>query len=361
MVAMSPRLGAAFALVFFTTGCLSPHYTVRRAELERLASTPPAARESIHAKQRIVFSAAPESVSVETMLRGAADAEETAKMAGQAVAIAREAAKQADKAVNDGKEPPKEEKSEQDKKNEKKDESTALVVVLVVVGGVFIGAALAGSEGARYDGRFALPPDRPIHLRNASGEIGWVRANKLTPAMLAGVDEGIVSDADGSLLRLGRAPLDRRGFTYGVEIGAAGMNTVARDLRVGFSGRMALGYFPVQAFGVLAGLNLQTGPKGDQATAIDVRPHLELQLLPVHGGGFHAGVYTEAGRSFGSERLVSGEERSSSSWALGGGLLLQRELSTLLALVVRGGVVALPDPGPAVQWSPLLTIGIAIY
>lgn len=112
MVAMSPRLGAAFALVFFTTGCLSPHYTVRRAELERLARAPPVARESVHAKQRIVFSPAPESLSMETMLRGAADAEETAKMAAQAVAIAREAAKQADKAVNDGKKPPKEEKSD---------------------------------------------------------------------------------------------------------------------------------------------------------------------------------------------------------------------------------------------------------
>jgi hypothetical protein len=31
------------------------------------------------------------------------------------------------------------------------------------------------------------------------------------------------------------------------------------------------------------------------------------------------------------------------------------------ALVVRGGVVALPDPGPAVLWSPQLSVGIAVY
>ena len=357
------RLGAIGVAFAFTTGCLSPHYTVRRDELERLANAPPAERTEVHAKQRIVFSPSPEDLTPETMLRDTAEAVETAKMAAQAVAIARDAARQADEAVN---EPPKDEKKEepkdeQKKENEKKDDSKALVVVLVVVGGVFIGAALAGSEGARYDGRFALPADRPIHLRNDAREIGWVHASKLTPAMLADVTEGVVSDADGPLVRLGRAPLDRRGFTYGVELGAGGMNDLARDLRVGFAGRIGIGYFPAQAFGVLAGTNLQTGPKGDQATAIDVRPYLELQLLPVRGGGFHGGVYGEAGRSFGSERLASGEERSTSSWALGGGLLVQRELTTLLALTLRGGVVALPEPGPATQWAPLLTLGIAVY
>lgn len=363
---MPSRLGALVVALVFITGCLSPHYTVRREELERLANAPPEGRESVRAKQRIVFSPSPESLAPDSMLRTAAEAEQLARVSAQAVAVAREAARQADQAVNDDPKPPKDEpkdekKDEEKKENEKKDESKALVVVLVVIGGVFIGAALAGSEGARYDGRFALPPEHPIHLRGDSGEIGWVRASKLEPHMLANVTEGVVSDEDGQLARLERAPLDRRGFSYGVELGAGGMNTVARDLRVGFAGRMAVGYFPAQAFGVLAGANLQTGPKGDQATAIDVRPHLELQLLPLRGGRFHGGIYGEAGRSFGSERLASGEERSSSSWALGGGLLLQRELTTLLALVLRGGVVALPDPGPAVQWAPLVTLGIAVY
>lgn len=366
---MPKRLGAIVVAIAFTTGCLSPHYTVRREELERIASAPPAERATIRAKQRILFSPSPESLTPETMLRSAAEAEEVLKMSAAAVSIARDAARQADEAVKKD-EPPKEEKKdepkdekkeEEKKKNEKKDDSAALVVVLVVIGGVFIGAGLAASEGSRFDGRFALAPEHPIHLRGGSGEIGWVPVSKLEPPMLADVTEGVVSDEDGTLTRLERAPLDRRGFTYGVEIGAGGMNTIARDLRVGFAGRMGIGFFPTQAFGVLAGVNLQTGPKGDQATAIDVRPHLELQVLPLRGGGWHGGVYGEAGRSFGSERLASGEQRSSASWALGGGLLVQRELTTLLALVLRGGVVALPDPGPATQWAPLLTLGIAVY
>ena len=362
------RAALLFIAITFGPGCLSPHHTVRREELERLANAPRESRTELRAKQRIVLSAPPEGLSPERMMVDAAAAAEGVEMAASAVGAARSAASGADSVAQlvqgdnkKGEEEKTEEKTEKEKNDEKKDDSVALVVLAVVVGGVFIGGALAVSEGQRFDGQLALSPEQPIHLRGPSGEIGWVRARNLTPARLSGVTAAIVSEEDGPLLRLSRAPLDRRGFAYGIELGAGGMNTIARDLRVGFAGRMAVGFFPTQALGALIGCNLQTGPKGDQATAIDVRPHLELQLFPLRGGGWHGGIYGEAGRSFGSERLVSGQERSSSSWSAGGGLLVQRELTTLLALVLRGGVVALPDPGPAALWSPQVTIGIAVY
>ncbi len=74
----------------------------------------------------------------------------------------------------------------------------------------------------------------------------------------------------------------------------------------------------------------------------------------------HPGIYVEGGYAFGSERTSPGESRSTNSWALGGGLLTQADLSTFLALFARVGGLALPSPGP-LSVSPSVSLGVAIY
>lgn len=359
------RLGSLVPAALLA-GCLSPHYTVSGDELARLAQATESERATVRARQRLVFSARPEDAEPSTMLR---DALTTAEDAVRVAATAQAAAKRLDELVGTGpsraeakpeapRDPAQEEQAKKDKKS---DATTAIIVVAVVAGSVFAGLVLAGSEGDRYDGALALPPAQPLHLRKANGEeIGWARARDLRPGMLTGVATGIVTEDDGPLTRLGRSPLDRKGFAYQVEVGAAGMNTLSRDLSVGFAGRTAVGWFPAQAFGLLAGFAVQTGSKGAQEVASEVRPLLEAQLLPLKLARIHPGLYVEGGYLFGSERTAPGESRSTGSWALGGGLLTQVDLSTFLALFGRVGALALPSPGPLAV-SPTVSLGIAIY
>lgn len=364
---MPPMLLRA-ALLALLSGCLSHSYTMDSRELSRLAGAAESDRASAHVRQRLVFSAAAQEADPATMLH---DGLETAATAARRAVMAKALAAKANDAVGTDKpkrvEPANEEskpqdpaKEEQKRKEEKSDDSTAVVVVVVIAGSVFLGMALAGSEGDRYDGAVALPAEQPLHLRRGGREVGWVHAGALRPAMLGGIDEAIVTDDEGKLARLGRSRLLRRGFAYQVELGGAGMNTLSRDLSVGFLGRMAVGYFPAQSFGILAGAALQTGAKGTQAVASEVRPLLEAQLLPLRLGSFHPGLYVEGGYAIGSARVDVGDTRSTNSWAVGGGLLGQVDLTTFLALFGRAGVLALPDPQPTAI-APSLSLGIAIY
>ncbi len=267
---------ALLGLAALLAGCLSPHYTVTGDELARVAGAGEVERATIRARQRLVLSASPEDAEPSAMLRDAmTNAEEAARITKTAQAVA----KRVDEAI--GTEPPpapaKDEakrdpaKEEQAKKDKSSDATTAIIVVVIVATSVFAGLVLAGSEGDRYDGRLVLPPAQPLHLRNSRGhEVGWVRAADLRPSMLAGVATGIVTENDGPLARLGRSPLERGGFVYQVEVGAGGMNTLARDLSLGFAGRTEVGWFPAQRVGVLAGVAVQTGSKGAQVPSASV-------------------------------------------------------------------------------------------
>jgi hypothetical protein len=377
-------------------GCLSTSYTISRAELDRVASAPPDARaENVHLKQRIFLSATgealrPDSVLVE-VVQDARVVSVVTLEAARDLAIVRSgaawirdlvagppghdegpgaraksgqapAAMPSSESGATGPRPESTEQKNEEKKNEAKDDDTtkAIIVGAVILGGVFIATGLAVSEGQRFDGYVSADPAQPIHLRNTDGEIGWVPLNALTAAMLRGVNEGIVSGEEGRLVRLRRAPLDRAGITFTAELGAAGLNTFERDVSPGFLGRFALGWFPAQQVGLLAGAALGIGPKGQVSVGTEVTPLLELDVLPIAFAANHLGLYAEGGRLFGVERRPSLDERTVGSWMYGGGLLYQRELTTLLAFFVRGGVKVFPDPGPAVV-APQLTIGLAIY
>ncbi|HEY3593042.1 MAG TPA: hypothetical protein VGL13_04190, partial [Polyangiaceae bacterium] len=96
------------------------------------------------------------------------------------------------------------------------DSADAVVIAAAVVAGAGMTLALAGSEGARYDGWLAVPSEEMMHLELPDGLERDVPLSALTPYDVASADRAILYEGkDGRYLRLGRAPLDRAGFTMG--------------------------------------------------------------------------------------------------------------------------------------------------
>lgn len=357
----------SFALAPMLTGCLTDEYILRPSELERLANAPPESKEAVahvRARQELLYRGQG-AATPSTMLHYAEVSKEELKLAIDAVQESKRIVKVANDAVGTEKPPSKDkpvspEKKEEAEKEKESDAMTAVLVTVAIVGSVFVGIVLASSEGARYDGTLALGPEQPVHLYKGGKEIGWVHAKDLHPSMLASVDDAVVTDRDGPLPQLGRAPLDRKGFVYQVELGGTGMNTLSRKLSLGFTGRTELGWFPAQRFGLLGGLALQTGQKGEQEIATEVRPLIEAQVWPLRLDTLHLGLYAEGGYSIGSERIDVGVSRSTDSWAFGGGLLGQLDVSTFFGLFGRAGALVYPSPDSQGVF-PTVSVGLAIY
>ena len=106
--------------------------------------------------------------------------------------------------------------------------SRALLVGAAAVAAV----ALAVTEGARYDGWVRLHPMHPVHLYGPGGyrvmPLAWV-----DPETAAWSTRAVVRPNEGPWQPLGRAPLDRHGFTYSV-LGGAGQVVSGDDNTTSF-------------------------------------------------------------------------------------------------------------------------------
>jgi hypothetical protein len=238
----------------------------------------------------------------------------------------------------------------------------ALVVVAVVAVVIAAVAAvgLVGTEGLRYDGRVAMSPYQPVHLKDGGGE-HVVALGDLTPAAIAGVDEALVMDDEGfGFQRLGQK-LRRRGLTFKLDAGTLAFagsedgGAVATTV-VGPAAHVQLGGFLTDTFGAL--LTAELGGATDRSGATLTRHSLglELQSFWLNLGAFHLGTYTNGGLAI-SGKTGSDEVRTGPR--LGGGLLAEVDLTGRMALVLRGGGSLASLGG----WSSDATgsIGLAIY
>jgi hypothetical protein len=230
-----------------------------------------------------------------------------------------------------------------------------VLAVVVVAVAVFAAAGLAVTEGMRYDGDVAIAPGQILHLETSSGH-QEVPLGALTLDTAARASEAVVCDDEGwGLLRLGRAPLDRKGFAFKVDLG--GMQTLLDDYNVGgLASNIQIGYFPHRRFGLLGGLSLTGGvdPRGESFAKHSLS--LEAQAFPVHLGPLHLGLAAHGGRM-----LVADAAGTSGEPAFGAAALLELELTTRLALTVRGDWTESSRAGGG--WTPVraLSGGIAIY
>jgi hypothetical protein len=236
-----------------------------------------------------------------------------------------------------------------------------LLVVAVVVG-VVVGVALAASEGARYEGRVAVHPRHPVHLRYGNGARRTVALDELTPEHLRGIDSAALSGHEGAGMWLrGAAPLNRVGFSY--QFGA-GNDTLAlpalRDHQsTGF--RFALGYYPLRQLGILGESRIQRGDEGGN-NFYNVRLGLEAQWYPLELWRLHLGAYAGGGRAWsastGATMPVTNLEQPYVSF----GALAEFEVSTRLGLTFRWGQEWMPDARAGTH--PLVTawsVGLAVY
>jgi hypothetical protein len=155
---------------------------------------------------------------------------------------------------------------------------------------------------------------------------------------------GWCRDDEGyGLWRLDRAPLDRKGFAFKVDLG--GIRTLDHDFMSGFASHIQVGYFPHRRFGLLAGASLAGL---EDAAGDSVARHAltaEAQFYPLSWKRLHLGAAAHVGSA------VVPREGFHEFGALttGAGALLEIALTTRLAITARWDwSTTRMDPG---HWS----------
>jgi hypothetical protein len=217
------------------------------------------------------------------------------------------------------------------------------------------GVVLAATEGVRWDGWVAMHPDQPVHLFGPDGAYTWLPLSQLDLETASWAQKAVVREDEGPpWTRLERAPLDRRGGTYSVLLGAGDIVAADHSSRVGFLAHIELGYAPLHTLAALLDLGLGWSDDPAGATVFESRTALELQLfLPARI--IHPGVYGELGMGFRKEDLMPGTDNGATLYAAAGGIL-QLELTARLALTVRAGAASVYG-----QVGSELVGGISIY
>jgi len=215
---------------------------------------------------------------------------------------------------------------------------TAITLVVIAVTAVVLMAVV---EGSRFSGHVQLHPMHRVHLYLRDGTYAVVPLAQLDANLAANTERAVVVASEGPWLQLDRDPLDRRGLSYSVLLGAASSVSADGQLGVGFTSHIQIGYFPTQQIGILGDLVFGWRQNRVNATLFDTRSALELQGWPVAVGPLHGGVFGNVGVAQRVEDgLPGGNDRGLS---LSGGAQIQLELSTFLGLTARFGVTHAHD------------------
>jgi hypothetical protein len=232
------------------------------------------------------------------------------------------------------------------------------LVVLLIVAAVAATVGMIATEGARYDGLVAMYPWQPVHLEDASGQAREVPLAEITAADAAATSKAVVMDDEGwGLMRLGRRPLDRKGFAFKMDVG--GFHSSSASLAgdgVGFG--LQLGYFPHHLVGLLGGWSIASGSDSESNRFTHNNLALEAQVFPIGISRLYLGGFGHAGIQYANDDIGGSRDGT----ALGGGLLLEIGLTTRLALSLRADYTAAkihPDGGW--QAGETFTAGVAIY
>jgi hypothetical protein len=242
------------------------------------------------------------------------------------------------------------------KGNGSTDDLVAYAVVAVAVASIAVlGAGL--TEGMRFDGDVSVAPGQLLYLQDERGGERGVPIASLTPADLAGTEKAVLRDDEGyGLVRLDRAPLDRHGFSFKVDLGS--LSTRVADTRpLGFASHIQFGYFLHQRVGLLAGLSL-SGASGAGSFARHALT-LEAQAFPINFWRIHIGGSLQGGSAVAPDATGIGQV-----WnvpIVGGGGILEIALTTRLALTARYDWTAARIA--AGEWSTArgVSAGLAIY
>ncbi|MEZ4359241.1 MAG: hypothetical protein R3B48_03605 [Kofleriaceae bacterium] len=298
--------------VFSLSACLPSTYEIHRAELARLAATPPELRGArVEIEQEIVGteleSAQPVGGSTQVVAVGSFHSGPRPGAGGHGPSSGGSKVKDA--------------------------RSAAIAMLVLATFGVVLAAAV---EARRFEGTAQLHPMHPVHLFGRDGGYAIVPLAQLDGAAVAWSERALIRASEGPLLLLERAPLRRRGLTYGVSVGVTQIPSADGTNQHGTLGLLNFGYFPSQHLGAVATAAFAWRENVVGYTVYEQRYGAELQFMPLAVAIFHAGGYVGGGLSW---RLEEGFSRGNDRGLFGGGgLQVQIDASTHIALTARGGV-----------------------
>ena len=238
-----------------------------------------------------------------------------------------------------------------------------LLLVAAVVLGVAVGVGLTVSEGLRYDGAVAVHPQHPLHLLHEDGHEELVPLDQLHPGHLRRGTRALLVPHEGAgMWELGRAPLDRKGFTFQWGAGHDRLALPGGHSPTGTGFRFATGYFPLQQLGFLGEMRLQGYNDGRSSSFYNVRLGLEAQFMPVALWRLHLGGFAGLGRSwYGSGGSALPDTEGSRPYTHFG-VMAEIDLTTRLGLAFRWTLDYLPEADP---YTPPLTsswtVGFSVY
>jgi len=201
----------------------------------------------------------------------------------------------------------------------------------------------------------------PVHLYGPGGQYMWVPLAQLTPEQAAWAQRAYVRRSEGPWNPMGRAPLDRVGFTYSVLLGTSAIPSANGDDDAGFMGHIQFGAHPAQQLGLAFDIGLGWRNNELGLRVLDARYAFEIQAYPVSAGKLHLGLFGDVGLAThledGGPVMPGGDAKRDEGGTLYGvGLLGQIEITTRLALTGRAGYIVVMGE-PTTEFS----LGLSIY
>lgn len=239
-------------------------------------------------------------------------------------------------------------------------ENLAATLAAVLVTAIVVGAVLAGTEGARYDGWVAVHPHHPLHILSPRGH-RLIALDELRKGDVGEDEAAVLVGHEGAGLWLrGRAPLDRQGLTYHVGGGVSGVQLAGVREGNGGSGEIGLGLFPSQMIGFAGRFQFNRGfaHGGD---FLVMRAGGEAQALPLDLGWLHLGGYGGAGYEWVKAGMGDLPEIDENRMYFQAGALAELEWTTRLALYLRYGISSAVLGASGAPWTPDFSIGLTIY
>jgi len=235
------------------------------------------------------------------------------------------------------------------------DGKAAAIAVIIIAATALV--TVAAVEGSRFDGWAQLHPMHPVHLFAHDGTYRVMPLAWIDPQTAAMTDKAIVRPNEGPWRELSRAPLTRNGWTYSMYAGSGSLRSINGDKELGPAFTIQGGYHPTQDIGILPTIFFGWRDNVVGETLFESRYGLELQVLPVTAGPFHAGLYGGLGLAY---RWEDGSKLSRmqdpESIYYSGGAMLQLELHTRIALTARFGQTHAHDE----RMSDIL-VGLSVY
>jgi hypothetical protein len=332
--AVALSLVAAVAVV--QGGCLSQSFEIRRTELARLAAVPPVLRGvRVAVEQELVASVVSPAPPVD---------ERTVTVGVAAGALPR---------IHGGPAPLR--RGPLGRGAAEGARATALAVLVLATFGVIIAATI---ESDRYEGTLRLHPMHPVHLMGRDGGYLVMPLAQIDPTTVQWTDRAVIRGEEGPFQYLERAPLRRRGLTYGLHFGVAQLSSGDGTHTSGPSSLLQFGYFPNHTVGILATAGFAWRENLVRYRFYEQRYGAEVQAMPLHAAIFHAGLYAGGGMAWRLEEgFLRGNDRSPTLWA---GAQVQLDLNTHIALTARFGVYSGHERGPSEPMREA-TFGMSVY